>query len=248
MNPIKPDEIIAELDRQAREKEEAFFAHIANRLGRPRITQAPKHPYRGVPDFWRSYELPKEERITLFMKNWSGLGGEARRFFSREDLVAFIRGVVDKMGARHLLRAKHPLLEEMGLDEQLAGVEMTVWQKSSQVNLLEKAAGADIGITVVDFAIAHTGTVVVTSGATKGRSISLLPTAFMAVIRAEDIKTRMGEVMAEIQKWNGGGMPAGIHFITGPSRSADIENDLTIGVHGPGIVFALILDEHSDGK
>ncbi|MGI6187599.1 MAG: LUD domain-containing protein, partial [Brevibacillus sp.] len=43
--------------------------------------------------------------------------------------------------------------------------------------------------------------------------------------------------------WSGSGLPAGIHFITGPSRSADIENDLTIGVHGPGIVYALVLDD-----
>lgn len=237
----KGKEILEELDQAARMKEEAFFNHIANRLNRPRITEKPVQPVRGVPEFWKSYELTADEQIELFMKNWQGMGGEAKRFATKEELAAHITEIATSMSARNMIRANDPLLEELGIDERLSKVEMTVWKKDNPANLLEKAAGADIGITVVDFAIAHTGTVVVTSSPDKGRSISLLPTAFMAIIRAEDIRTRMGEVMTEIHKWNGNRMPAGIHFITGPSRSADIENDLTIGVHGPGIVFAFIL-------
>lgn len=237
----KGKEIIDALDQAARQKEEAFFNHIANRLNRPRITKKPVQPVRGVPEFWKSYQLSNDERIELFMKNWQGMGGEAKRFATKEELVAHMAEIATSMSARRMIRANDPFLNELGLDRHLSQVEMTVWQKDSPVDLLEKAAGADIGVTVVDFAIAHTGTVVVTSGPNKGRSLSLLPTAFMAIIRAEDIRTRMGEVMSEITKWNGNGMPAGIHFITGPSRSADIENDLTIGVHGPGIVFAFIL-------
>lgn len=241
MRANKGKEIIDELDRLSKAKEEAFFQHIANRLGRQRITEKPVQPVRGVPDFWKSYHLSGEEQIELFMKNWQAMGGDAKRFATKEELVEHMKGIVTSMSARNLIRANHPFLEELGVDAALEGVDMTVWKKDSPVDLLEKAAGADIGITVVDFAIAHTGTVVVTSGPDKGRSLSLLPTAFMAIIRTEDIRTRMGEVMTEIHKWNGYGMPAGIHFITGPSRSADIENDLTIGVHGPGIVFAFIL-------
>ncbi len=237
----KAREIIEELDRAAKQKEDAFFQHIANRLGRARITEKPVQPVRGVPEFWKSYQLSTDERIELFMKNWQSMGGEAKRFAAKEELAEHIKEIVINMSARHLIRANHPLLNELGIDEILPEVDMTVWKRDSQVDLLEKAAGADIGITVVDFAIAHTGTVVVASGPDKGRSLSLLPTAFMAIIRAEDVRTRMGEVMTEIHKWNGSKMPAGIHFITGPSRSADIENDLTIGVHGPGIVYAFIL-------
>ncbi|MGD8190254.1 LutC/YkgG family protein [Brevibacillus ginsengisoli] len=237
----KGKEIIAELDQAAKEKEEAFLNRIANRLNRPRITEKPEQPVRGVPEYWKSYRLSSDERIELFMKNWQGLGGEAKRFATKEELAVHIAKVADSMTARSIIRENNPLLEELRLDDRLSKVDMTVWKNESSVDLLEKAAVADIGVGVVDFAIAHTGTVVVTSGLNKGRSISLLPTAFMAIIRAEDIRTRMGEVMSEIHKWNGNCMPAGIHFITGPSRSADIENDLTIGVHGPGIVFAYIL-------
>jgi L-lactate dehydrogenase complex protein LldG len=63
----------------------------------------------------------------------------------------------------------------------------------------------------------------------------------MAIIPVECLKTRMGEVMTHFDGARREDLPAGIHFITGPSRSSDIENDLTIGVHGPGIVYALIV-------
>src|SRR5690606_32616083 len=110
----------------------------------------------------------------------------------------------------------------------------------SEQSLRQFAAEADVGMAVVDFAVAHTGSVVVTSSPMKGRSVSLLPTAFMAIIPVERVKSKLGEVMNEIRGMAQHGMPAGIHFISGPSRSADIENDLTIGVHGPGIVYALL--------
>jgi L-lactate dehydrogenase complex protein LldG len=235
-------DIIRQLDEQAAQKEEAFFAHIANRLNRPRVTVAPDHPFQGAPDFWKAYGLPEEKRIELFMTNWRNMGGHTERFSDLESLRAYIEEMARSMKAKYMIRFDHPLLWDMALEQRLPDVEMTVWNEQSGEDLLAKAAGADIGIAVVDYAIAHTGTVVAVSGATQGRSVSLLPTVFIAVLRAQDVKTRMGEVMADLTRRFGHTLPAGIHFISGPSRSADIENDLTIGVHGPGIVHALILD------
>jgi L-lactate dehydrogenase complex protein LldG len=63
----------------------------------------------------------------------------------------------------------------------------------------------------------------------------------MAIIPVERLVTRLGEIMVHFDEGGRESLPAGIHFISGPSRSADIENDLTIGVHGPGVVYALIV-------
>ncbi len=230
----------------ASEKETAFFDNIARRLGRSRESAPPLQAVRGVPGFWEEYRLSLDQRIDLFMKNWEGLGGVAKRFSTHEALVSYVAEVIQVLEAKRIIREDHPLFHGLDLDSRSSGVKTTVWQKQADEDLLREAAHADIGMAVADFAIAHTGTVVMTSAASKGRSLSLLPTVFMAVIRADTVKTRMGEALQEINKWNGGSMPAGVHFISGPSRSADIENDLTIGVHGPGIVYALILDERPE--
>lgn len=237
------NQVIERLGQQSLEREGAFLDLLAERLGRPRKTTAPKHPFRGAPDFWQGYELTEEQRIELFLQNWKGNGGAAERFATREALAEYIAAEAQRLGARYVVRWEEQLLDSLELETRLPDAELTVWNRDQSVDHLGKAAGADIGIVVADWAIAHTGTVVTVSAAGQGRSVSLLPAAMMAVVRAQDINTRMGEVMTLLHERFGEQLPAGVHFITGPSRSADIENDLTIGVHGPGVVYVLVLDE-----
>lgn len=231
------------LEERSKQREGVFLAKVAGRLQRQGpLTEAPAHPFRGAPDFWQGYTLSGEERVQLFQKNWIQLGGVAKRFATGVELVSYLGEVACMMETKYMIRWQHPLLEELQIEQRLPDVQTTVWSPDSSADLLARSAGADIGIVVADYAIAHTGTIVTLSSSQQGRSVSLLPTALVAIIRAETIKTRMGEVMEALHGQFGVQLPAGVHFITGPSRSADIENDLTIGVHGPGIVYALILD------
>lgn len=236
-----PTDYLTKLDQEARIKQETFMNNIANRLGKKRSIEAPVHPYRGAPDFWKKVELSLEERISLFSENWERVSGEVCRVPDMKAAEQYIRNTIRTMEARYLLCWDQEELSNMGLEKE-PGVELTFWNPDQKEELLTKAAGTDIGIGIVDYGVAHTGSIVALSGPSKGRSVSLLPTAFIAIIKAESIKTKLGEVMKEVSQVNEmGAMPAGVHFITGPSRSADIENDLTIGVHGPGIMYAIIV-------
>lgn len=101
---------------------------------------------------------------------------------------------------------------------------------------------AEIGLTGCENAIAETGTLAMTSGPGRPRSASLMPIVHVAVIRAADILLGMGEYFrkaSEAKAKSGGQIPY-VVFITGPSRTADIELSLTLGVHGPGELIAVI--------
>ncbi|WP_134698488.1 LUD domain-containing protein [Ammoniphilus sp. YIM 78166] len=236
----KPSDYLAELEVRSKQRQEEFLTNIRTRLGRSNTP--PVHPFRGAPDFWLNYDMSQQERIELFMENWRKVGGEAIHVATMEEAKGYISEVAQTMQARYLLSFDQPELLEMKLAEACPGTEVTYWNPDRKDELLARAAGTDIGIGIVDYAIAHTGTILAMSSPYKGRSISLLPTAFMAVIKAETIKTRMGEVLKEVHGLQEAGeMPAGVHFVTGPSRSADIENDLTIGVHGPGVMYAVVV-------
>lgn len=99
-------------------------------------------------------------------------------------------------------------------------------------------ARAEIGLTGCDAGIAETGSLVFASGPGRSRTVSLLPRVHLAVVRRADICFSMGELFRNRRDLLEG--TASTTVITGPSRTADIELSLTLGVHGPGRVLVVI--------
>ena len=93
-------------------------------------------------------------------------------------------------------------------------------------------ATADVGITSADYALADTGTLVMLSSPQEARLISLLPPAHIAVVPRERILTGLDELFSVLP--NPAEQTSSMVLITGPSRTADIEQILVRGVHGPG--------------
>jgi L-lactate dehydrogenase complex protein LldG len=100
---------------------------------------------------------------------------------------------------------------------------------------------ADIGVTAADYAIADTGTIVLIAGDEQHRLISLVPPVHVCLIEQNRIVASLQDLLAqtaiEFHKKN---PPLAIVFITGPSRTADIELSLTLGVHGPRELHVLL--------
>ncbi|SFL16876.1 Uncharacterised ACR, YkgG family COG1556 [Paenibacillus sp. 1_12] len=115
------------------------------------------------------------------------------------------------------------------------------WSQRSR--LLQRTERCELGIIWPDYAVANTSTLVLQCSPEHGRSVSLLTDILFAVFRADQLVTRMGEAFKQVTngKLDASQYASSLNLITGPSRSADIENDLTIGIHGPGKVYAVII-------
>jgi L-lactate utilization protein LutC len=96
----------------------------------------------------------------------------------------------------------------------------------------------DVGITGVQAAIAETGTLVLDSSVERNRLVSLVPPIHIAILDASRIYPTLADVLALLQ--SGDEVSAAITFITGPSRTADIELTLAIGVHGPQELYVIV--------
>ena len=96
----------------------------------------------------------------------------------------------------------------------------------------------DVGISTAQAAIAETGTLVLDSTCERHRLVSLVPPVHIAIIRGSQIYRTLGEVLTLIRKDKE--ISPAVTFITGPSRTADIELTLAIGVHGPQELYVII--------
>ncbi len=98
----------------------------------------------------------------------------------------------------------------------------------------------DAGISTAQAAIAETGTLVLDCARERHRLVSLVPPVHIAILEASSIFQTLAEALAFVHQ-NGNISPA-VTFITGPSRTADIELTLTIGVHGPQELYVIVND------
>jgi L-lactate dehydrogenase complex protein LldG len=95
--------------------------------------------------------------------------------------------------------------------------------------LRDFCANADVGLTSADAGLAETGTIIVTSGPGKSRLASLLPPVHIALVPISTLTTDLFTWAAAFNRQ----LPANLNFISGPSKTADIEQTMAIGVHGP---------------
>ncbi len=165
----------------------------------------------------------QEAELDLLLKEINAVAGVAQRMDPTR-LEAALADLVQSQNIRRACLWQTPFIQELQLTDllQRLGVEIIPAQAEKHV-----LATCDLGVTEVDFALPQTGTLALLSAPEKPRTVSLVPRVHLAVLRPQALRADLHQVFAEASR-----QPYLI-FITGPSRTSDIELTLTIGVHGP---------------
>ena len=179
---------------------------------------------------------PIEDPVSRFLEELGAVGGHGVRVADLAGARDHVVSLAEERGARTLVRWDDADLE--GFDAPLAeaGVKVAIWRDLEDFRAV--AGRADVGLSTASWAIAETGSLVLESGSGRGRSVTLLPPTYVAILRAERI---LGTVPDAIAKYAGGRLPSNVCFHTGPSRSGDIEMSLVTGMHGPGDVHVVVV-------
>jgi L-lactate dehydrogenase complex protein LldG len=106
----------------------------------------------------------------------------------------------------------------------------------------EKIEQADMGISEFDLGIAQLGCIVQDASDLHTRLVSMLPPIHLALLKTSTLVKSFTDALEVIEKAYSGNIPPYLSFITGPSKTADIERELTIGVHGPEKLIILCID------
>ena len=204
-------------------------------------------------DVLRQAARDKHDLLLQLRESAERAGAVVSMALSIEETTEYVVSVVRNIEARSVVRSGHAVLDRLGIDAALAtaGVEVTVSaappegdRQSKREELRQQAARADVGITGVDYAIAETGSCVIVPRQGVSRAVSLLPPVHVAVVEAGCVLPSLDELFVlRRSDFLHGKMGSYMNIITGPSRSADIEYTIVKGVHGPGEVHLVLLDE-----
>ena len=179
-------------------------------------------------------KLPHDEQIDLFQAMAEKYSATVTRLSS----IADVPGEVSSyLKARNL-----PAIVRMGADPLLAEAD---WGQEKTLEVRHGATdGNDLaGVSHAFGAIAESGTLALVSGQDNPTTINFLPEYHLVVVKAQDIVGDMETVFARNrQTYCKGHMPRTLNLVTGPSRSADIEQTLLLGAHGPRALHVMIVD------
>lgn len=166
---------------------------------------------------------------------------EAQLVNATVDRVASLDDVA-QAAARYLRAQNLSARLRMGDDARLAAMP---WSSAGIETSAGPSAGGDPNaISFAEAGVAETGTLVFVSGAHNPTTLNFLPDNHIAVLRADDLDADYEAVWTRLRaRFGRGVLPRTVNFVTGPSRSADIEQKLLLGAHGPRRLHVIVVGE-----
>ena len=209
------DEVLASI----RKNLQASAAHEHHQKHAPAPTPAPE---------------PATDHSSLtdrFIENLQAVRGEWAIVSDIEEASVVLQQIIGEIRPNRIAASDSPLVRKL-IDQVTTDAEIIRRAKAAELFTTE------VGITSAQLAIAETGTLVLRSESEFSRLTSLVPEVHICILEASQIRAGMSEVLSEIAAT----LDPAVTFITGPSRTSDIELTLAIGVHGPRELFVILIE------
>lgn len=225
------------------EGKEKFIKRISKCLGRNTVPEAPTPliiPHDVHHDYLKDVGLDELEET--FTKNAEASGTTVYQC-ELDDLNETIITAVTAFGNGPVVMADQDFFTEHGTFDLLKKHcdQLKIWDQTlSREENIAYAEQASVGIAKAELALAESGTVVMFSHLGSGRSVSLLPTYTVTIIRKQDLRPRLTQAMSFLREQIDTGLPTSVNFVSGASSTADIELIRVQGVHGPMAISYII--------
>lgn len=171
----------------------------------------------------------KLELIAQFVTELRESGASVEQIEQRAELPSSLEAFASKHGlSRRCVATRHPLLESCD------------WSSEWDVAYRPATGDDQLSITVPFGAVAETGTLAFVSGPASPTTLNFLPDNHLVVLREDDVSPNLEDVFARLRT-ELAGMPRTVNLISGPSKTADVEQTLVIGAHGPRRLHVILI-------
>jgi L-lactate dehydrogenase complex protein LldG len=181
----------------------------------------------------------RERRIVEFTRCMQAVRGEVHRI-ARSDWVAWINQELIARGLHRPLVGRSAIAEQFAAGAAAAGFELARYDRPIEAWKQDLFEQIDFAVTGTVAGLAETGTLVLWPDADEPRLMSLVPPLHIAILEADRLYENFAELI-QAQDW-ASGMPTNALLISGPSKTADIEQTLAFGIHGPKALITLIIE------
>ena len=174
---------------------------------------------------------PRQEDLELhFAEAFTQLQGKFAFCLDYRELAAQLAALVKEKGWTKLY------CSEKALRDRLTALSFNSFAATT-------LADCDASITTCESLVARTGTIVLSSATESGRTVSVYAPVHICIAHTSQLVYDVKDALQAVKEKYGAQLPSLISFASGPSRTADIEKTLVVGVHGPGEVYVFLVDQ-----
>jgi len=215
---------------------EPILSRIREALRDPGATQLPQAaPISSKPD--------RAELVPQLVENGRRVEVTAHIANTVEEGHAVLQRWLTDLHVSGFLYAHGPVLKRLGIAQIGSSVAIPLSTTAADDEARFLLLNSPVGVSEATAALSNTGTIIEASGRERSRLISLLPPVHISVVTSEQIFPDLATWLDRAKLPEAFDTLSAFTLITGPSRTADIEQTLTKGVHGPGQVYMLVLNE-----
>lgn len=231
-------------DSAPQDRRKDIFARIREALTSPAkpvhekrpVLSAGVAPESTFPQWLPAVGKTTDEHVVQFAQNSLELKTEFKTFASLDEAGAYLKRLATENGWKMLATHRAELTDAIA---SMSGV--TVYHADVKFNAATLEA-CDASLTGCEALVAQTGSICVTNQSSGGRALSILPPHHVVMARRSQLLSDLPSVYAMLKnKYAATGYPSMISFITGPSRTGDIERILVLGAHGPKKLTVLLV-------
>jgi L-lactate utilization protein LutC len=191
----------------------------------------------------------RAELASTFARELEEVGGKFLGILTPAEVTSRIVSLAGELGAKTVALGQGVTSDMDAIGEALERADFTIVRTlpvadTERAAMRSRVADAALGIAEADYAIASTGTLAVVSNANRPSSLTLLPPASLVIVQIDRVMPTLAAVLAKM----GPAVVAAnrLTLITGPSRTADIEKRIVLGVHGPKSLHVIVVWPRDD--